>query len=326
LGQQGDDIVSLPAPPPPNPAARRSAIDAALRKFDGVEDADAPRTPQRRPRIFDWASSHKRATGGLVTAALIAIVGIPAMQIALRDQPPETALERAAPSPVGAGTEPVPGHAATGVAEMPAQPEAAVPVARSEPAEAQVAAPEPAKEEPSLGYAADDSVQKARPAWIAPMAAPPAPPVAAAPPAPPPPAPPPPPPPPPMAERDAADAVAAQSGNIVVTGQKARRQNMDSPMPGTVVAGEGAYADFQEKLQSAFRANDRRAILGLVGIPMQVNFNGDVRTYRSRDDVGRDFGRIFTAEVRSAVLSGEASRHLTVAQSGSSWRIRAVRP
>ena len=137
-----------------------------------------------------------------------------------------------------------------------------------------------------------------------------------------------------MAEREAADAVAAESGKIVVTGQKARRQNMDSPMPVTVVAAEGAYADFQEKLQFAFRANDRKAILGLVGFPLRVYFNGDVRTYRSRDDVGQDFGRIFTAEVRSSVLTGEAGRRLGFAPSctrqacpsGSSVRIRSVRP
>ena len=137
-----------------------------------------------------------------------------------------------------------------------------------------------------------------------------------------------------MAEREAADTVAAEPGKIVVTGQKARRQNMGSPMPVTVVAAEGAYADFQEKLQSAFRTNDRKAILGLVAFPLQVNYDGDVRTYRSRDDVGRDFGRIFTAEVRSSVLSGEAIRRLGFAPSctrqacpsGSSVRIRSVRP
>jgi len=57
LGQESDDIVSLPAPPPPNPAARRAGIDAALRKFDGIEDAPQPRA---RPGLLGWASSHRR--------------------------------------------------------------------------------------------------------------------------------------------------------------------------------------------------------------------------------------------------------------------------
>ena len=137
-----------------------------------------------------------------------------------------------------------------------------------------------------------------------------------------------------MAERETADAVAEESGNIVVTGQLARRQNMASPAQKTVVTAEDAYADFQEKLQSAFQANSRKAILGLIGYPLQVNFNGNTRTYRTRSDVERDYDRIFTAAVRESVLGGQASRHLTLAPtcsrqpcaSGSVVRIRAVRP
>src|SRR4030095_8604176 len=69
-----DDLISLPNPPPPRPAARREAIDAALRKFDGIEDPPATR---RRPPLFLWASTHRAATGGLVTAALIAVIAAP---------------------------------------------------------------------------------------------------------------------------------------------------------------------------------------------------------------------------------------------------------
>jgi hypothetical protein len=42
-----EDSVSLPVPPLPRPAARRAAIDMALRKFDGIEDAPPARHPER---------------------------------------------------------------------------------------------------------------------------------------------------------------------------------------------------------------------------------------------------------------------------------------
>ena len=108
-----------------------------------------------------------------------------------------------------------------------------------------------------------------------------------------------------MAERETADAIAAESGNIAVTGQLARRQNMASSAQKTVVTAEDAYTDFHEKLQSAFQANSRKAILGLIGYPLEVNFNGNTRTYRTRSDVERDYDRIFTAAVRESVLGGQ---------------------
>ena len=129
-----------------------------------------------------------------------------------------------------------------------------------------------------------------------------------------------------MAQREAADAVAAESGSVVVTGSRTRRTNLESASPVAVVTAEDAHADFHAKLQSAFRSNDRRAILALVGFPLRVSFGGDVRTYRNRSEVERDFDRIFTANVRESVRSGQEGRHLTVTRSGSTMRIRGVRP
>jgi hypothetical protein len=137
-----------------------------------------------------------------------------------------------------------------------------------------------------------------------------------------------------MAQREAADAVAAESDSIVVTGQMARRRNMASPAPATTITVEDAQADFQEKLRSAFQSNNRSAILRLIAFPLKVDWDGDVRTYRTRSEVERDFPRIFTAEVRQSVLNGQASRHLTYAPqcsrqpcaAGSAVRIRGVRP
>lgn len=320
MGQESDDIVSLPAPPPPNPAARRSAIDAAMRKFDGIED-ESPKRASARPGLLGWASSHRRATGGLVTAALIAVVGIPATQVALRNQPTEVASERAAPALPTAELQPVQDNATAVGAAPPAEPEAAVPIARNEPVEAP-AEPALAKEERSLGFAASSPEQKARADTTAPLLSSPAPAVAAAPP------PPPPPPPAPMAEREAADAVAAESGNIVVTGSSVNRQNMKSAAPARAANAEDAYAAFQQRLRSAFQSNNRKAVLALIGYPLRVDFNGDVRTYRNRSEVERDYARIFTSEVRESVLSGQASRHLAFSANppGSAMKIRSVRP
>ncbi len=331
MGQESDDIVSLPVPPPPNPAARRFAIDTALRKFDGIEDA-----PPIRQSPWQWASSHRRATGGLVTAALIAVVGIPAIQVALRNQPAEVASERSAPGFATADVEAVPDNAAEAAAE-PAPDQATTGLmASDEPVAPAEEVPALAKQE-RLGFTDAGTEQKARARTTAPMLSSPAPPALIAPAAPPPPPPPPPPPAPaePMAEREAAaDAVAAESGNIVVTGQKARRQNMESRAPVRTVSAEDAEEDFQDKLRSAFAANSRKAILGLIGYPLRVDFNGDVRTYRTRSDVERDYDRIFTSEVRASVLSGQPARHLTFAPQclrnpcppGSVVRVRGVRP
>ena len=327
MGQESDDIVSLPAPPPPNPAARRSAIDTALRKFDGIEDK-----PRARQSPWQWASGHRRATGGLVTAALIAVVGIPAIQVALRNQPQDIASERAEPGVPTADVEPVRDNAAAAFAEHGSDRATAVPIARNEPVAAP-AEPAPAREE-RLGFTDSSPEQKARAATVAPILSSPAPAAVAAAPPPPPPPPPAPAPSAPMAERNAADAVASEADNIVVTGTLARRQNMKSSAPVTAVTAEDAQADFHEKLQSAFQANDRRAILGLIGFPLKVEFNGDVRTYRNRSEVERDFTRIFSADVRQAVLGGQAGRRLTFAPQcartpcapGSVVRIRAIRP
>jgi hypothetical protein len=132
----------------------------------------------------------------------------------------------------------------------------------------------------------------------------------------------------PMAEREAADAVAGQSDSIVVTGSAVSRQNMKSAAPATTVTAEEAEADFENRLRTAFQSNNRKAILALVGYPLKVDFNGDVRTYRNRSEVEGDYDRIFTAEVRASVLSGQPASHLTFAPTspGRITKIRAVRP
>ena len=287
-----DDLISLPNPPPPRPAARRDAIDAALRKFDGIEDAPAPR---RRPPLLVWASTHRAATGGLVTAVLIAVISVPAIQVAIRDQSREIASE-------GSPSErPSPEENSAGLVTANEPPPAQYDQAPGDAARDE--APLPAKTKPveeRSNLAADRMVAVPSPSLAAPspMA------VIAAPP---PPAPPPPPPPParePQAE--AADSV----GNIIVTGSRIPSANAKSsgfaqraeapPTPREVIAPFGAFLN---RLQEALGDNDRRAVVRLVGLPLRVDFAGGAKTYRSRPDVERDYDRIFTPAVRDAVLS-----------------------
>ncbi|HET8750795.1 MAG TPA: hypothetical protein VFM42_08650, partial [Sphingomicrobium sp.] len=93
----------LPEPPPPRPARRDAAIEAALRKFDGVEDA-AP-AARERPRR-SWASTHRPQLAVLVSAMLVVVVGIPAALIGISNQQ-STSVQ--APPPVRMSvTEPAP--------------------------------------------------------------------------------------------------------------------------------------------------------------------------------------------------------------------------
>ena len=63
------------------------------------------------------------------------------------------------------------------------------------------------------------------------------------------------------------------------------------------------YRAFLERLQGAVRANDKNAITGLISFPVRVNYKSGARTYRDARAVDRDFDRIFTPQVRRAVLN-----------------------
>src|SRR4051812_13325353 len=74
-----DDSALLPKSPPPRPARREAAIEAALRRFDGVEEPPA----KRPPRPEKW--TRKPQFGLLVTASLVGVIGIPAALIAIQN-------------------------------------------------------------------------------------------------------------------------------------------------------------------------------------------------------------------------------------------------
>ena len=280
-----DNQLSLPDPPPPRPAARKAAIDAALRKFDGVEERPVER---HRPKWLGW---DRRAFGALATAAVVAVVSVPLALDALRDMPQP---QPQAPPPVVAdvpGSEPQ----APAIADQLASPERA-PERASETVTAEAeSVPEQTKEERQvearperIGLVANE--QKAR------SESPPAPAGAA-----PPPPPPPPPPPRPAAPAARSSDYAADSAaqEIAVTGSRIARPNVEGAAPLKTV---DSYGDFLSRLQAGLRADDRRAVSRLVGFPLTVRRDGKVETYRSRREVERDFDEIFTPRVKSDVL------------------------
>jgi hypothetical protein len=290
----------LPEPPPPRPARRDAAIDAALRRFEGLPDATA--AASERPRR-SWASMHRPQLAVAISAMLLVIVGIPAALIGLRNGPSTSerapsavvAHERFAPAPVPAQRAP----AATEIAEAPPSNlrlGAAPPLRKDQGEERQVVTNDLPEAPAQAARAVAAPAPASAPAQELAEAAPP---------------PPPPPPPPPVSMQSSETAVAdAQKAagdvavqDIVVTGARI-------PQPPT------AYAAFVPRLQAAVRANDRKALIGLIALPLRVNGAGGAKLYRDRRSVERDFPRIFTPKVRRAILD-QAANALFVRDQGA---------
>ena len=289
MAVDSDDPIALPQAPPPRPAARRAAIEAALRKFDGVEDA--PHEPAPKPPLWTGlAGMDRRATGALVTAALIAVVSIPVVLTTVRDNVPPS-VTSTAPRPSEKGDMPAKAVAPTrlqpdtsGAAEASDVSVATQPTEQpqaNQPAQAEVVLPPVAKSLQTDGIAAERETSQA-----------PSRPMAAA-------APPPPPPPPPAPSPEmAAEAVNADS--IVVTGSRVARPNLESSSPVAVIGSED---EFLSQLQTAIRANDRAAVIALVALPLRVKADGQTLTYGTAENVESDFDRIFTNRVKQSVLN-----------------------
>jgi hypothetical protein len=118
-----------------------------------------------------------------------------------------------------------------------------------------------------------------------------------------------PPPPPPLPARgpQAQADEASDVGSIVVTGSRIPPPNAKSSgfaqraeAPPTEREIAAPYGEFLNQLKEALGANDRRAVLRLVGLPLRVNYAAGARTYRSRQEVERDYDRIFTPAVRES--------------------------
>jgi len=302
------DSPLLPEPPPPRPAGRDAAIAAALRRFDG-EPAAAPEP--RASRANSW-TRHPQL-GLALAASLVVIIGFPAAFIALRDQGSSPAGMSAPASPP-AMQRSVPPEAAyeaenAVVAETPPEPRPIDQLAK-----VQSVAPAVQADEKGAAAAAENVTND--------LPAAPTPPMAAA--APPPPPPPPPPAPPVLAQKS---AEGASTSGLVVTGSRipapnsstasdlanreqraARAERDEEATAPDWVLKDRDYATFLTNLQRAVRTNDRGAVAKLVHYPLRVNSDGKSRLYRDSAAVRADYERIFTPQVRRAILDQRFER------------------
>jgi len=266
-----DQSAWLPEPPPPRPARRDAAIEAALRKFDGVEDAALP--AREEPRRA-WASAHRPQLALALSAMLLVVIGVPAALIGIRNEsaPPErtVVVRDVEPPPAPRAAEPPPA-----------------------PAPAPVPQPPPALRK-YRGVDREDVLNSLPQAEAAP-------PVAAV-------AAPPPPPPPPPPAPPAARAQESLTQDLVVTGSRIAEPALEAPSAAKVMSADQPYATFLSRLRTAVRGNDRDALIALVSFPLRVNFAGGARTYRDAASLGRDFDRVFTPKVKRAVLAQRADR------------------
>ena len=293
-----DDSSLLPKTPPPRPARRDAAVEAALRRFDGIEEPAAA-APGQRSR---WAWGRHPQYGLAMSAALVAVIGLPAALIAIRNAdvaPPHVS----GPAPKQVSSEPADIAAAGPVAAPKLE------VARDPPAREPAARPQPDR----LRTLPDDISDSASYGTPAAAYAPPPPPVAV---------PPPPLAPPPSAAGQQEAVAESDEGSIVVTGSQIQRSNVwaervrdgrgkaiserKSEESGTApdwVRNDLGYQRFLTELQGAVRANDRSAVTGLISYPLRVNFAGQARSYRNARAVQANYDRIFTPRVRSAILA-----------------------
>lgn len=279
--------VTLPEPPPPRPAARDAAIEAAMRRFEGQDDQ-----PAAKPRV---AWSRRPQLQLAIAASLVVAVGLPATWIAVRDNGPlpgsvtpvaEPAAHYEAPSP--ATSEAQPEAQPTRVAPKMTPPAAVPPpqsgasVTNSLPS-APMAEREPAAERDSMFAAAP----------------------------PPPPTPPPPPPPAPSLVQKSEQATTDRV--IVVTGSRISEPNLVDTsglhsLPKRAEPPNRPYERFLAELQTAVRSDDRDAVIKLIRFPLRMNANGKSRLYRDAQAVRVDYERIFTRRVTEAILAQRADR------------------
>jgi hypothetical protein len=74
------------------------------------------------------------------------------------------------------------------------------------------------------------------------------------------------------------------------------------------VLQDSSYQTFLTRLQDAVRSDDRKAVIELIDFPLRVNSESGTRLYPDAQAVARDYDRIFTPEVRRAVLDQRFDR------------------
>jgi hypothetical protein len=206
-----DFAAALPPAPPPRSDRREAAIEAAMRRFDGV-DAIPSREDSEGREQRRWGRIDRPGVGVLVATALVVTIGLP-VWIVSDHGPPATVAEqsvdlRVKPDARASGAEPSPE-----VAKTVAPPRAArvLPPASADPAHGAVAPETDEATKAQVEVASVMAEPRSERAFA--LAPPPPPPVAAVP------APAPPPPPP---ESD------IDSAHVVVTGTRLRRDQSEA--------------------------------------------------------------------------------------------------
>ncbi|WP_205478929.1 hypothetical protein [Sphingomonas arenae] len=307
MAVQADEPVPLPRAPPPRPAARQAAIDAALRKFDGREPSPTGSdVPRRRAGWMGWARTHQRAAGAFATAALVLVVSLPVGLGTLRESAPTSAP--ASPDAMAAA----PACTGPDCASQQATPETADAVEERlafEPPNSVAPAAVPPAAGPS-----DPQVADVRSDRVAARATSPAPAMVAA-------APPAPAPPPSASNLSGADRPEPnEESDVVVTGSRVQRSNLSDgalaqASPLAVVDRRG---EFMSDLRAALRSGDRRRVVQLTRLPLRVHRDGATETYRSATALERDFDRIFTPAVRASLADRGENRKAEAADSAVS--------
>jgi hypothetical protein len=205
MGRDDDIARALPRPPHPAPARREAALAEALRRFDGA-DARPGAAPEPRRQAGPspwWTRLNRPQSGALAGALLVALIAVPLAWTSLPDQARQG-------SDGSAGTATTPGTVMADAEPSPPASDEALP--RST-VDTERAAPDAA--------AAVPESPRAVAARIDPPAAP--------------------------AVRgsetlagtsEEADRADGGGGEIVVTGSRIRRPNLESSVPITTVGGE----------------------------------------------------------------------------------------
>ena len=274
-----DDSSLLPTAPPPRPAGRTSAIEAALRRFDGVAD------PAARPERTPWAWGGRPQWSLAISASVVAIIGIPAALIAINDQGPP-------PSPKA---EHVARPKAPTASKLQFEPAAEPEVAEAVPAPVTTARIEPNRYPvlPDAKAPAQEADRVAAP--VAAMA-----------------------PPPPAAPPPSTQSAMEADQSIAVTGSRIRQPSLVSDRAESEAIAQAAekatgrtprwvledpaYRSFLSELQNAIRNDRRSAVARLISYPLRVNGGGGTKVYREPSAVVRDYDEIFTAGVKAAIL------------------------
>lgn len=208
----GDDDIAraLPRAPSPAPARREAAIAEAMRRFDGGGEQSAQ---ERRPAAgpTPWRSPFNRPqAGALAGAFLVALIALPLAWTSLPDRARDGGRDRPAeardgtPRPAPAATEPAllpPGVPAPPSPAADAAPGAELPPAPAARAGGSSSGPGKAAPAAADAPAADAAPGESEPAF-------------------------------------AGGGMSGENADVVVTGSRIRRPNLESSVPITSVGGE----------------------------------------------------------------------------------------